>query len=136
MAPALDGSDGGTQSQWLAQMKAMRDAIAELKLPQVNGHSTLYGHDIVVGDDDSVGASSGDDLWDLISSDEEEESMSSDDMDSYLQNESGDTYHGMIYDHDWLSQVCVSTASRKSGLDPTELQEQVSALLASGLEGL
>ncbi|KAK4958626.1 putative steryl acetyl hydrolase mug81, partial [Elasticomyces elasticus] len=64
-----------TESQWLAQLTAMRAAIAELKLPQINGTTQEYGKDIILDDDDEdfSATSSGEDIWDLISDAEADE---------------------------------------------------------------
>ncbi|KAK5001861.1 hypothetical protein LTR28_012140, partial [Elasticomyces elasticus] len=61
------------ESQWLAQLTAMRAAIAELKLPQTNGTTQDYGKDIILDDEDFSGTSSGEDIWDLISDAEADE---------------------------------------------------------------
>lgn len=131
MAPTATDSLGDLESQWVQQMQAMRDAIAELKLPSANGDDTQsYGHDIDLSDFDSPDASGSDDIWDLISGDEEEEEVLSDASDSFWQeaSTSNDTYNA-----DWLTSVCMVAASKNSGLDAKDLQDQVSSLLVSDI---
>lgn len=136
MAPAADLTTGDLEAQWIAQMKAMRDAIAELKLPQLAPGQVPYGQDIVVEDENSTLASSGDDLWDLIESDEEEaDSLSSDDGLFHPSATTGPSTNGSAHDTDWLEQVCMLTASKAGGLDAIALQDQLRALLVSDLQG-
>lgn len=137
MASSLNGIDDDLAAQWLAQMKAMRDAIADLKLPQLQAGQVPYGQDILVEDESSTLASSGDDLWDLIESDEDEAaSYSSDDLRTHQQAPAHvDLNGGTTYNTEWLEQICVITASRAGGLDANDLQEQIRALLVSDLQG-
>lgn len=138
MAPSVNGNAAGgdLEAQWFAQMKAMRDAIAELKLSQIDGGQVSYGADLVVEDEASTLASSGDDMWDLIDSDgDEADSLSSDDIVYQSRNSMDGFANGSAYDIEWLEQVCAMNAAQKSGLDAKELQEQVQALLSSDLQG-
>lgn len=123
-----------TESQWLAQLASMRDAIAGLKLDRPDGTVPEYGHDLVLQDEEVTGGSSSDDIWDIFS-EAEEDNYSSDSW-----NEEGtslpdanisDNAYGQV----WLKSKCVTFADRKSGLNANELQDQVSALLASTMKG-
>jgi len=116
----------------MSQMKAMREAIAELKLPQTNGQSLTYGHDIVVGEDECLSVSIGDDIWDLLSSDDE---ISANTDNGVEHEESASLVSVELRNADWLDMICAQTASRKSGLDPGDLEEHISALLASDMKG-
>ena len=132
MSPSLDTA----QSQWLAQLASMRAAIAELKLNQANGNVQEYGHDIVLDDDDDLtGGSGSDGIWDIMS-DKEEDEYSSD----YLDGPEEDVTHSDVdrskFDQAWLRAKCTSFASRKSGLDKDELQDQILALLAADSKGI
>lgn len=118
--------------QWLQQLRAMREAIAELKLPAAESEKTPpYGHDIDFDDnDESSGTASGDDIWDIIS-DEYEEEYSSDHAEQFAQvPASSNTYDGL-----WLSAKCAEVARGSSGLDAEMLKEQISAILSSDSNG-
>ena len=128
MSPLLDSME----SEWHAQLRSMREAIAELKLDQQQiGHSQGYGHEINIDDGDITGRSESDDIWDVWSDEEETE-------------ESSDFAEGLgeelkavqwAYDEGWLQSRCVSLANGRSGLDATQLMEQISTLLASDMQG-
>ncbi|KAI6894602.1 hypothetical protein KC318_g11830, partial [Hortaea werneckii] len=68
MSPSADSA----ASQWLEQLAAMRAAIADLKLPETNGQSGKHELGFDLDDDDLSPASPTDDIWDLISEDEED----------------------------------------------------------------
>ena len=127
MSPLLDSME----SEWLAQLRSMREAIAELKLDQQIGHGQGYGHDISVDDDDITGRSGSDDLWDVWS-DEEDAEESSDVFDS-LGEEPKVAQPG--YGRAWLQSRCFALADGRSGLDATQLDEQIFTLLASDMQG-
>ena len=121
------------ESQWLAQLAAMRDAIAGLKLDQSNGSMQDYGCDLLVEDDDLTGDSGNDDIWDVFSEEEDNDYCSDllDGEESFLdRNTSIDGY-----DPSWLHGKCLEFTSGKSGLDASELQQELSALLASDMRG-
>ncbi|GAB7322701.1 hypothetical protein MBLNU13_g03597t2 [Cladosporium sp. NU13] len=71
MSPSADTA----ASQWLEQLAAMRAAIAELKLPQTNGEAkdASYDDDYGLDDDDLSPASGSDDIWDIISDEDEDD---------------------------------------------------------------
>ena len=127
MLPSLEIAE----SQWLSQLTAMRQAIAELKLDdQSNGQDQAYGQDIVVDDDDLTGTSGSDDLWNVFS-DETDSSYSSDMLDGIEDSSPGLEASLRPWGHGWLRSKCLNIASRKSGLDAAALQQQLSAMLAS-----
>ncbi|KAH7138864.1 Sec63 Brl domain-containing protein [Dendryphion nanum] len=111
---------------WQAQLEAMRKAIAELDLPTHAQQPVAYGDDIDLDDDDFSGTVSGDDIWDLIS-DEYEEEYSSDHLDHDSTAYPGQSSYGQY----WLAQQCENVAQRGSGLDATALKNQLAAILAS-----
>lgn len=116
------------ESQWLAQLRSMREAIAELKLDQQDGEVQAYGHDILV---DDTGGSSSDDLWDVWG--DEEETESSDLADGFEEDQVQPDYESTSYNRDWLWKKCFSLGT--SRLNPCQLDEQLSALLASDMQG-
>ena len=123
------------ESQWLAQLATMREAITELKLDHANGAVQEYGHDLLVEDDDITGDSGNDDIWDVFS-EEEDYQYSSDFLeegDEPLQDQEI-TYDQ--YSRDWLTNKCLAFTSGKSGLDAGELQGELSALLVSDMPGM
>jgi antiviral helicase SLH1 len=118
------------QAQWLEQLAAMRKAIAELNLPSQDQKPPAYGDDLEFDDDDFSGTASGEDIWDIIS-DEYEDEYSSDHLDQFSDVHSG----GTIYSQQWLAEKCANIAQRSSGLDAGALKEQISAVLASDSNG-
>lgn len=127
MSPSLDNA----QSQWLTQLTAMREAIAELKIPTDGEKGYTYGQDILLGDDELSGTASGDDIWDIIS-DEWEDEYSSDHLDEVDIVGLGQN----VYDQTWLSRKCDIIAQRSSGLNGPALQEQIMAVLTSDINGI
>lgn len=120
-------------AQWRAQFTAMREAIAGLRLDQPNGDIEPYGQGMRFNDGDLSGASDSDDLWDVWSIKQEGDSCSSGPDDengpeSFRQPE--DKKYGPA----WLTSRCQDFASRKHGLDAGDLQQQLSAMLASDME--
>lgn len=126
MSPSLESAE----AQWLAQLRAMREAIAELKLDQQIGDVLPYGHDIPVDDDEFTGGSGSDDIWDLVS-EEEGEVYSSDYIDGEEDVLPQNATDGAAYGQGWLTENCVSFARGRTGLDPDEVQQQIRSLLAS-----
>lgn len=122
----MSSSVEDAQAQWLEQLDAMRKAIAELNLPADAGKAPAYGDDLEFDDDDFSGTASGEDIWDIIS-DEYEEEYSSDQIDQYAGASNGTK----LYDQTWLVEKCAGVAQRSSGLDAGALKEQISAILAS-----
>ena len=130
MSPSADDAT----SRWLEQLAAMRAAIADLKLPQINGEALDYKHDQELGldDDDLSPASGSDDIWDLISDDEEEfseESLEPADTNIPVDGFGGE--ESAMGSTEWLSKRCQKVASRGGGLEADTLQEQILAILAS-----
>ncbi|KAL8917735.1 MAG: hypothetical protein Q9208_007787 [Pyrenodesmia sp. 3 TL-2023] len=121
-----------TESQWLSQLAAMREAIAELKLDQRNGSKPGYGHELIVDEDDTSDSSGKHDIWDVFSEADDEQDKS-------------DSVHSVYEDqldgegvtdgpHGWLQNKCSELATRNGGFSADELQDQVSALLASDMK--
>ena len=131
--PALEMAE----TLWLSQLTAMREALAELKLPPTasDGSILAYGQDIILDDDEVSGPSGSDDPWDFYSDGEDVESGS-----SQLNGIITPPLHGgdqdITYGPQWLEQKCLEFASRSSGMSADDLQSQVRALLASSSDGM
>jgi antiviral helicase SLH1 len=123
---AMSSTLDSAQSQWLEQLEAMRKAIAELNLPGNSERPPAYGDDLDLEDDDLSGTVSGEDIWDVLS-DEYEEEYSSDHLDDDAVAHIGQN----AYDQRWLAERCAEVAQRGSGLDADALKEQLLAILAS-----
>ncbi|KAL6705791.1 putative steryl acetyl hydrolase mug81 [Coniothyrium glycines] len=121
MAASMDH----VQTQWLEQLAAMRKAIAELNLPADAEKAPAYGADIDL-DDDFSGTASGDDIWDIIS-DEYEEEYSSDHLEQYPNGKD----LGTVFDQEWLAGKSADVARSSSGLDAGALKEHIIAILSS-----
>ncbi|KAJ5219584.1 hypothetical protein N7468_008788 [Penicillium chermesinum] len=119
-------SIANTESQWLSQLAAMRQAIAELNLPKELSHDTIsYGSDVDLDiDDDYSSPGTVDDVWDIISSDDE----TTDDLDD-LTGAPHD--QPLPYDQQWLAAKCHELSARNSTLDASELTQQIVATLAT-----
>ena len=125
MSPASESAE----SRWLAQLAAMRKAIAGLTIDQANRSVQEYGHDLLVEDDSLTSDSGNDDIWDVFS--DEDYEYNSD----LLERDHQPSSHGKYGQH-WLSSKCVAYTNGKSGLDASEVQKEVSALLASDMPGV
>jgi hypothetical protein len=126
MSPAIEDA----QVQWLEQLDVMRKAIAELNLPADTEKAPAYGDDLEFDDDDLSGTASGEDIWDIIS-DEYEEEYSSDHLDQFLDGQAT----GELYSQQWLAEKCSEVARSSSGLDSGALKEQITAILSSDSNG-
>src|SRR5438045_1872757 len=125
------------ESQWLAQLTVMREAIAQLNLPvQDDNKTAIYGQDLLVRPEDYIPPSKVDDLWDFITPIGEDQEYS--DLQESIGSEiefsksnSSDLHYGLI----WLESKCGELARRRSGLDSCQLQEQIISLLSSEIHG-
>lgn len=117
------------ESQWLAQLAAMRAALADLKLSQPqadNQQQKPYEEDFDF--DEEIGSTnSGDDIWDFIS-DEGGEDYSSDLNDGV--ETTAENAH-VNYGLEWLKKKCELLTKAKQSLSAEDLQRQILALLAS-----
>ena len=109
-----------TQAQWLSQLASMRQAIADLNLPKP-AEPDLDDLDI---DEAYSSPATVDDVWDIISSDDE----TTDDFDDINGVPLSPT---ALYDQTWLEEKCNNLAIRKPGIDPTELAQHITAALAA-----
>lgn len=129
MAPSLPNAE----SQWLSQMAAMRQAIAELKLNRSDGDAHGYEDSLVVDDSDLTGDSGSDELWNVFS-DEEQEEYSSDMLDCIDDSIHGENIKEQGYGQAWLRSECIAFTNTRAGIDAEELKQQLSAILASDIK--
>ena len=127
MAPAL----GAAEAEWLAQLASMRKAIQDLKLDQQNYDPSVFEAENSLTDED-LGGGNSDDIWDI--SDEEDDEYSSDSLEIPEENLLNGT-KPISFGKDWLRAKCANFAARRSGLDASELEQQITALLASDSQG-
>jgi antiviral helicase SLH1 len=119
------------ESQWLAQLSAMRAAIAELKLPAETENVPAYGQDVWTDEEDSSEPTSGDDdLWDLVDDDDEDQASLSDS--SYPSYPAHEETSSPAYGTTWLRERLGYVSSSMS---VDELQDQVVAILGSDSSG-
>ena len=120
------------ESQWLAQLSAMRAAIAELKLPETE-NAPAYGQDVWTDEEDSSEPTSGDDdLWDLVDDDDEDQASLSDSsypMPCYAGHDETPT---PAYSAAWLRERLGYVSSSMS---VDELQDHIVAILGSDSSG-
>ncbi|WEW59188.1 Putative steryl acetyl hydrolase mug81 [Emydomyces testavorans] len=128
-------------SQWLEQVKLMREAIRELKLPEDVDTQPYYGADLGLKDEDLTSPLFIDDFWDIIGHDDDDDD--DDDEDDDTTADDLDDINGAPlpvepvaapterHDQNWLEQKCQSIALRKQGLNALELQQQLNAILAT-----
>ena len=117
-----------SEAEWLAQMTAMRQAIAELKLPPLNDASQMYGADLDLDEDLSDDVDG--DIWDVESA--VDESPPSDPFDDTVNGfKTPDVVTDGLFDKAWLRSKCAAFARSKSGMDASDLEQQITALLAS-----
>lgn len=122
------------ESEWRAQLRSMREAIAELKLDQRNGETKGYGHDIDLDGGDITGGSGSEDIWDVWS-DEGETAESSDMWDDFDEGLPATNDVQIHYNWRWLQLMCDSLAKGRSGLDAGQLVESISTILESDMPG-
>lgn len=111
------------ESEWRQQFEAMQAALAKLKLPQNDAKA-----DADLDDDDFGGYSSttsGHDVWDFVSDEDEYEYYSSD----FADEGSGAVTGG--FGAEWLATKCASIAA-KNGMAPDVFQTQLLNVLSSG----
>lgn len=132
MSPALRNA----KSEWLAQYAALRQMLANLNIERPNGETKAYGHDMILDDEDLTGGSGSDDLWNVFSDDEEDREYSSDMLDCVKDSPNSEVKSAYSYGQEWLGSKCLAFASSRSGMDAEELQQQLSAMLASDMRGM
>ena len=122
------------ESEWLGQLAAMREAIAELRLGQQNGLSSAYGNEVPVDDeDDDSNDSTNDDIWDVYS--EIDGSEYSSDLLNGAEGYASPKTKNYEHSSEWLNEKCKALAGRTGGLSASELQDEISVLLSSDTSG-
>ncbi|OJJ50705.1 hypothetical protein ASPZODRAFT_126630 [Penicilliopsis zonata CBS 506.65] len=114
--------------QWLTQLATMRQALEELKLSKDPAVQPLYGSDLELDlDDEYLSPGSVDDIWDIISSDEDDTSDDLDDIHGVPLPPAASLDYGQA----WLEERCQILAASKPGINGTELSQQITAALAA-----
>jgi antiviral helicase SLH1 len=123
MPSAIDGYT--TESDWLAQLMQMQEAIAALKTDLSSAAAgPEYGSDLGLNDEDfsGSGSSDSDDIFDY----------SDDVYDSYSSDELGEDEEEVGFTTKWLQRVCRNYCSRRfSGQEPHELADNIMGVLES-----
>ena len=132
MSPSLKN----TELEWLAQYAAMRKALAELSTVQPSINDNGYGHEIVLEYENLTGSSGSYDLWHMSSDDELDAESSSNTFNNATNYPNGRPKSAYPYGQKWLGSKCLAFANSKPGMDAEELQQSLSAILASDLTGL
>ncbi|KAK6383439.1 putative steryl acetyl hydrolase mug81 [Exophiala oligosperma] len=116
------------ESQWLAQMEAMRQAIVELKLPPSNEGFQMYGADIDL--DDELSDDVDDDIWDVEGEAVESPPSETNDDDIHGLKTPDPSSKGH-FDRSWLHSKCTTFARSRHGMEAEDFEQQIIALLAS-----
>lgn len=127
MSPVVESAQG----RWLAQIAAMREAVAGLDL-KPESDAKPYGWDLGLTDEDFKVADA-DDIWDVYGESDFEESSDSQEVPDH------ESYQGSaaIYGKEWLRSKCTELAGRtSSGLNSDVLCNQILALLESNGQGV
>ena len=115
------------EAQWLVQMAAMRQAIADLKLPPLQDE--LYGADLLAHEEETSSDSISDDIWEVAS--ESDESPVSDDGHAALNGFGPGGQGAYVHDQVWLRKKCHDFADIRSGMSGDQVYNQITAVLAS-----
>ncbi|KAI1143022.1 Sec63-domain-containing protein [Hypoxylon sp. FL0543] len=113
------------EARWREQFAAMKNALADLKLP--GKHQSVeaeLGLDFDLDDDDFTSGNSGDDIWDFID-DSDEDLYSSD----FIEETNGQP-DGSNDVSSWFTQQCTTIAT-KNGLSSDAFQAQILEILTS-----
>ncbi|RYP17754.1 hypothetical protein DL765_004332 [Monosporascus sp. GIB2] len=115
------------EARWRAQFAAMKTALAELKLAGKSpAHETDRSTEFDLDDEDFTSGNSGDDVWDFISDDDEEEVYSSDFIEETNGQADGEA-HGLA----WFTKQCSAISAKKDGLSSDAFQAQILEVLGS-----
>ncbi|KAK5082315.1 putative steryl acetyl hydrolase mug81 [Lithohypha guttulata] len=114
--------------EWRAQMAAMRQALANFKLPEADKTKAYEIEDDLDLNAD-VSDEPYDDIWDI-------ESDLDDSVDTRESSPGLNGFHTPdstqgVYDKRWLRHRCSDFANRRPGIDASDLEQQIIALLAS-----
>ncbi|KAL8243683.1 hypothetical protein R6Q59_009941 [Mikania micrantha] len=115
-----------SEAEWLSQMSAMRKAIADLKLPPLRDSSEMYGSDIDLETNSSDSLE--DDVWDVDSDGDDSATSDVDHLNGFA---TPDVIADDVFNRAWLKYRCVAFAASRTGMDASDLEQQITALLAS-----
>ncbi|OTA91679.1 hypothetical protein M434DRAFT_397071 [Hypoxylon sp. CO27-5] len=121
----MSSSMSEAEARWREQFAAMKNALADLKLP--GKHPPIeaeLGLDFDLDDDDFTSGNSGDDIWDFID-DSEEDLYSSD----FIEETDGQP-DGFQSGQSWFPQQCATIAAN-NGLSSDAFQAQILEILSS-----
>ncbi|WPH02911.1 Hypothetical protein R9X50_00578100 [Acrodontium crateriforme] len=128
----MTSSTDAAAALWLEQLAAMRSAIADLNLPVASGTAKEYSpnQDLDLDEDDLSCHSPTDDIWDLITDDDENE-YSEESLDIPESLPLAKIPPATAGSQAWLKNSCNDVSMRGSGLDADTLQEHIIAVLGS-----
>ncbi|KAI0843176.1 Sec63-domain-containing protein [Hypoxylon sp. FL0890] len=121
----MPSSMSEAEARWREQFAAMKNALADLKLPgKQQSVEAELGLDFDLDDDDFTSGNSGDDIWDFID-DSEEDLYSSD----FIEDADGQP-DGSLDGSYWFPQQCFTIAA-KNGFSSDAFQAQILEILSS-----
>ncbi|KAI0136029.1 Sec63-domain-containing protein [Hypoxylon sp. NC0597] len=121
----MSSSMSEAEARWREQFAAMKNALADLKLPgKHHPVEAELGLDFDLDDDDFTSGNSGDDIWDFI--DDSEEDIYSSDFIEETDGQPDSSQSGQS----WFPQQC-STIAAKNGLSSDAFQAQILEILSS-----
>ncbi|KKY17469.1 putative dead deah box [Phaeomoniella chlamydospora] len=113
------------ERQWLAQLKAMREAIASLPpLPQLDHENVRMELEYDIDDSEE---SLSDDIWEIDDDEHSPSSPLSDAAELAIPISHG----GHEYGQPWLAAKCRDFVQGRPGVDANEFQQQILAVLAA-----
>ncbi|RMZ83373.1 hypothetical protein DV737_g1644, partial [Chaetothyriales sp. CBS 132003] len=117
-----------SETEWLAQMRQMRQAISDLRLPSLRDPGEMYGADFDLEEDSSD--SPEDDIWDVEGDDAE--SAPSETSDGFVDGVKASNGTAVSrFDRSWLRTKSEDFVKSRSGMSAHDFEQQIVALLAS-----
>ena len=114
----------------------MRLSLAELRAEALTDGSKGYGHDIVLEEEDLTSRNASDDVWSLFNDEEQDAGYNIDILDDVTDSPIATSKTIYPYGLRWLRSKCLAFVSSKPCMDAEELQQKLSAMLASDMRGL
>lgn len=114
--------------EWRAQMAAMRQALAQFKLPD-SASLAAKDTDEDLDLDAEISDEPYDDIWDVDSTDNE--SPDTGDLETRPNGYHTPEVIDGVFDRRWLTGKCSTFTQGKTGMSATDLEQQIVALLAS-----
>lgn len=121
------------EDEWLTRLKAMQAAISEIGQSQQKSEPFTYNKEAQVELNEISSEEDHQDIWDIYSEPDDTEDSSDllDGTDGIPILGNGLSEFGL----EWLTNKCTVIAARSAGLSASELQNNISALLASDAPG-